>query len=144
MLPYARVSGGVSNISFGFRGNEPVRQAMHSVFLYHAIAAGMDMGIVNAGELPVYDDVAPELREAVEDVILNRRPDATERLVELAPKYKGGKSDEKVADAAWRSAPVAERLTHALVHGITEFIDADTEEARLVAAKPLEVIELAP
>ncbi|HVM98950.1 MAG TPA: methionine synthase [Caulobacteraceae bacterium] len=140
-LPYARVSGGVSNISFGFRGNEPVRRAMHSVFLYHAIAAGMDMGIVNAGELPVYDEIEPELREAVEDVILNRRPDATERLVELAPKYKGGASVEKAADLAWRGLPVAERLSHALVHGVTEFIDADTEEARLAATKPLEVIE---
>ncbi len=140
-LPYARISGGVSNISFGFRGNEPVRRAMHSVFLYHAIAAGMDMGIVNAGELPVYDEIEPELREAVEDVILNRRPDATERLVDLAPKYKGGAAVEKAADAAWRSAPVAERLTHALVHGISDFIEADTEEARLAAAKPLEVIE---
>ena len=140
-LPYARVSGGVSNISFGFRGNEPVRQAMHAVFLYHAIAAGMDMGIVNAGELPVYDEIDPELREAVEDVIQNRRPDATERLVDLAPKFKGGKQTEKVVDAAWRSQPVNARLTHALVHGINEFIEADTEEARLAAAKPLEVIE---
>ena len=140
-LPYARVSGGVSNISFGFRGNEPVRRAMHSVFLYHAIAAGMDMGIVNAGELPVYDEIEPELREAVEDVILNRRSDATERLVDLAPKYKAGGPAEKVADAAWRAGPVGERLTHALVHGISEFIEADTEEARLAAAKPLEVIE---
>ncbi|HEX3916599.1 MAG TPA: methionine synthase [Caulobacteraceae bacterium] len=140
-LPYARVSGGVSNISFGFRGNEPVRQAMHSVFLYHAIAAGMDMGIVNAGELPVYDDIDPELREAVEDVILNRRADGTERLVDLAPKFKGGKGAEKVVTLAWRDAPVGERLSHALVHGITEFIDADTEEARLAASKPLEVIE---
>ena len=140
-LPYARVSGGVSNISFGFRGNEPVRRAMHSVFLYHAIAAGMDMGIVNAGELPVYDEIEPELREAVEDVILNRRSDATERLVDLAPKYKGGAAVEKTADAAWRSAPVSDRLSHALVHGISDFIEADTEEARLAAAKPLEVIE---
>jgi 5-methyltetrahydrofolate--homocysteine methyltransferase len=140
-LPYARVSGGVSNISFGFRGNEPVRQAMHAVFLYHAIAAGMDMGIVNAGELPVYDEIEPELREAVEDVILNRRSDATERLVDLAPKYKAGGPVEKIADAAWRAAPVSERLTHALVHGISDFIEVDTEEARLAAAKPLEVIE---
>jgi 5-methyltetrahydrofolate--homocysteine methyltransferase len=140
-LPYARISGGVSNISFGFRGNEPVRRAMHSVFLYHAIAAGMDMGIVNAGELPVYDEIEPELREAVEDVILNRRPDATERLVDLAPKYKAGGPVEKIADAAWRSTPVSERLTHALVHGISDFIEVDTEEARLAAARPLEVIE---
>src|SRR5581483_9210068 len=139
--PHVHISGGVSNLSFSFRGNEPVRRAMHSVFLYHAIAAGMDMGIVNAGELPVYDEIDPELREAVEDVILNRRPDATERLVELAPKYKDGKSVEKTADVAWRSLPVAERLSHALVHGINEFIEADVEEARLAAARPLEVIE---
>jgi 5-methyltetrahydrofolate--homocysteine methyltransferase len=140
-LPYAKVSGGVSNISFGFRGNEPVRRAMHSVFLYHAIAAGMDMGIVNAGELPVYDEIDPELKEAVEDVILNRRPDATERLVELAPRHKDGASVEKTADLAWRGLPVAERLSHALVHGIGDFIEADVEEARLAAARPLEVIE---
>ncbi|MFZ5670950.1 MAG: methionine synthase [Pseudomonadota bacterium] len=145
-LPYARVSGGVSNVSFSFRGNEPVRRAIHSVFLYHAIAAGMDMGIVNAGDLPVYDDIDPELREAVEDVILNRRPTSgaaspTERLVELAPKYKGEAGQEKVADLAWRSAPVAERLSHALVHGITDFIEADVEEARLAAERPLHVIE---
>ncbi len=142
LLPYARISGGVSNVSFSFRGNEPVRRAMHSVFLYHAIAAGMDMGIVNAGDLPVYDEIAPELREAVEDVILNRRqPGATERLVDLAPKYKGGKAAPRVVDLAWREAPVAARLAHALVHGITEFIDADTEEARLGATRPLDVIE---
>jgi 5-methyltetrahydrofolate--homocysteine methyltransferase len=140
-LPYARISGGVSNISFGFRGNEPVRQAMHSVFLYHAIAAGMDMGIVNAGELPVYDAIEPELREAVEDVIQNRRPDATERLVDIAPRYKVGAVAEKAPDAAWRSGPVNERLTHALVKGIGEFIEVDVEEARLAASKPLEVIE---
>jgi 5-methyltetrahydrofolate--homocysteine methyltransferase len=140
-LPYAHVSGGVSNISFGFRGNEPVRRAMHSVFLYHAIAAGMDMGIVNAGELPVYDEIDPVLREAVEDVILNRRADATERLVELAPRYKGGAAVEKTADVAWRALPVAERLSHALVHGIGDFVEADTEEARLAATKPLDVIE---
>ncbi len=140
-LPYARVSGGVSNVSFSLRGNEPVRRAMHSVFLYHAIAAGMDMGIVNAGELPVYDEIEPALREAVEDVVLNRRPDATERLVELAPRYKGGKSEAKAVDDAWRRAAVEERLSHALVHGITEFIDADTEEARLKATRPLDVIE---
>jgi 5-methyltetrahydrofolate--homocysteine methyltransferase len=142
LLPHARVSGGVSNVSFSFRGNEPVRRAMHSVFLYHAIAAGMDMGIVNAGDLPVYDDIEPELREAVEDVILNRRqPGATERLVELAPKYKGGKAVERVVDLAWRNGSVAERLSHALVHGLTDYIEADTEEARLAAARPLDVIE---
>jgi 5-methyltetrahydrofolate--homocysteine methyltransferase len=144
-LPYARVSGGVSNVSFSFRGNEPVRRAIHSVFLYHAVAAGMDMGIVNAGELPLYDDIDPVLREAVEDVILNRRPasgiDPTERLVELAPRYKGGKEKDKAPDLAWRSAPVRERLIHALVHGVSDFIDQDTEEARLAAERPLHVIE---
>ncbi len=141
LLPHARVSGGVSNISFGFRGNEPVRQAMHSVFLYHAIDAGMDMGIVNAGELPVYDEIDPVLREAVEDVILNRRADGTERLVDMAPRYKVGGPAEKVEDAAWRSGTVDERLTHALVRGIGDFIEVDVEEARLAASKPLEVIE---
>jgi 5-methyltetrahydrofolate--homocysteine methyltransferase len=141
-LPYARVSGGVSNVSFSFRGNEPVRRAMHAVFLYHAINAGMDMGIVNAGDLPVYDEIDPVLREAVEDVVLNRgQPGATERLVEMAPRYKGGKAVERVVDLTWRSGTVAERLSHALVHGVTEFIDADTEEARVAAAKPLDVIE---
>jgi 5-methyltetrahydrofolate--homocysteine methyltransferase len=141
LLPHARVSGGVSNVSFSFRGNEPVRRAMHSVFLYHAIAAGMDMGIVNAGDLPVYDQIEPELREAVEDVILNRRSGATERLVDLAPKYKGGKAVARVVDNAWRSGAVDERLSHALVHGVTEFIEADTEEARLASKRPLDVIE---
>ena len=145
LLPYARVSGGVSNVSFSFRGNEPVRRAIHSVFLYHALNAGMDMGIVNAGDLPVYDDIDAELREAVEDVILNRKPKGggsqTERLVDLAPKYKGEKGAEKVVDLAWRNAPVAERLSYALVHGNTEFIIADTEEARLQAERPLHVIE---
>ena len=140
-LPHARISGGVSNISFGFRGNEPVRRAMHSVFLYHAIAAGMDMGIVNAGELPVYDEIDPGLREAVEDVILNRRADGTERLVDLAPSYKGGAAVEKIVDLAWRNAPVGDRLTHALVRGIGDYIDVDVEEARLAAKRPLEVIE---
>ncbi|MBJ7411515.1 MAG: dihydropteroate synthase, partial [Phenylobacterium sp.] len=145
LCPYARISGGVSNVSFSFRGNEPVRRAIHSVFLYHAIAAGMDMGIVNAGDLPVYDDIPEELREAVEDVILNRPQRTnisnTERLVELAPKYKGGKSQTKGPDLAWRDQPVAGRLAHALVHGITEYIEADTEEARLAAERPLHVIE---
>jgi 5-methyltetrahydrofolate--homocysteine methyltransferase len=145
MLPYARVSGGVSNVSFSFRGNEPVRRAMHSVFLYHAIAAGMDMGIVNAGDLPVYDQIDPELREAVEDVILNRPArdgiNPTERLVDLAPRYKGDKGQVRVVDLKWRDQPVAARLSHALVHGITEFIEADTEAARLEAARPLHVIE---
>ena len=145
-LPYARVSGGVSNVSFSFRGNEPVRRAIHGVFLYHAIAAGMDMGIVNAGDLPVYDDIPLELRDAVEDVILNRpqrdpKLTNTERLVELAPKYKGGKSEAKGPDLAWREAPVAARLSHALVHGLTDFIEVDTEEARQAAERPLHVIE---
>jgi 5-methyltetrahydrofolate--homocysteine methyltransferase len=145
-LPYARVSGGVSNVSFSFRGNEPVRRAIHGVFLYHAIGAGMDMGIVNAGDLPVYDDIPAELREAVEDVILNRpqrdpKLTNTERLVELAPKYKGGKSEAKGPDLTWREGDVQARLTHALVHGITEFIELDTEAARQQAERPLHVIE---
>jgi 5-methyltetrahydrofolate--homocysteine methyltransferase len=139
--PYAHISGGLSNLSFSFRGNEPVRQAMHSVFLYHAIQAGMDMAIVNAGQLPVYDDIEPELRALCEDVILNRRPDATDRLLEAAQRYKGDGGKKKEADLAWRSAPVEERLKHALVHGITDFIEADTEEARAAAARPLDVIE---
>ncbi|MFZ5719086.1 MAG: methionine synthase [Pseudomonadota bacterium] len=145
LCPHARVSGGVSNVSFSFRGNEPVRRAIHSVFLYHAIQAGMDMGIVNAGDLPVYDDIPAELREAVEDVILNRpqrtNVSNTERLVELAPKYKGGKSEAKGPDLTWRQGSVEQRLTHALVHGITDFIEADTEEARQQAERPLHVIE---
>ncbi len=140
-LPFARVSGGVSNVSFSFRGNEPVRRAIHSVFLYHAINAGMDMGIVNAGDLPVYDDIDPELREAVEDVILNRNPEATERLVDLAPKYKGDKSEAKVADLKWRDNPVSERLAHALVNGITDYIDADADAAMRELGRPLLVIE---
>jgi 5-methyltetrahydrofolate--homocysteine methyltransferase len=144
-LPYVRISGGVSNVSFSFRGNEPVRRAIHSVFLYHAIAAGMDMGIVNAGDLPVYDDIPKELRDAVEDVVLNRRRNdgvvPTERLLELAPKYKGGKSEAKGPDLAWREQPVTARLSHALVHGISDFIETDTEEARLAAERPLHVIE---
>ena len=140
-LPGARVSGGVSNVSFSFRGNEPVRRAIHGVFLYHAINAGLDMAIVNAGDLPVYDDIPRELRDAVEDVILNRNDQATERLVELAPKYKGDKAEARVVDLKWRDAPVAERLAHALVHGITDWIVADTEEARLSVTRPLHVIE---
>ena len=140
-LPYVHVSGGVSNLSFAFRGNERVREAMHSAFLYHAIHAGMDMGIVNAGQLALYDDIDPELRSLVEDVILNRRPDATDRLLEAAERYKGGGAQKKEVDLAWRDKPVRERLTHALVHGIGNFIEADTEEARLEAARPLHVIE---
>lgn len=141
-LPHAHVSGGVSNLSFAFRGNEGVRAAMHSVFLYHAIAAGMDMGIVNAGALPVYDDIDPELRDLCEDVILNRRPDASARLLESATRLKGDGGDTKKGpDLAWRDQPVDKRLEHALVAGITEFIEADTEEARKATLRPLDVIE---
>ncbi|HYV72316.1 MAG TPA: methionine synthase, partial [Pseudolabrys sp.] len=140
-LPHAHVSGGVSNLSFSFRGNERVRQAMHSVFLFHAIKAGMDMGIVNAGQIAVYDDLDPELREACEDVVLNRRPGAAERLLELAKKFQGGGQEAKEIDLAWRDQPVEKRLAHALVHGITDFIEADVEEARTRAKRPLEVIE---
>src|SRR5499427_3522909 len=140
-LPHAHVSGGVSNLSFSFRGNERVRQAMHSVFLFRAIKAGMDMGIVNAGQIAVYDDLDPELREACEDVVLNRRPDAAERLLELAKKFQGGGQEAKEVDLAWREQPVEKRLAHALVHGITDFIEADVEEARTHAKRPLEVIE---
>jgi 5-methyltetrahydrofolate--homocysteine methyltransferase len=140
-LPHAHVSGGVSNLSFSFRGNEGLRAAMHSVFLYHAIAAGMDMGIVNAGALPVYDDIDPELRALCEDVILNRRPDASARLLEAATRLKGDTSEKKGPDLSWRELPVSKRLEHALVAGITEFIEADTEEARAEALRPLDVIE---
>ncbi|HLH94065.1 MAG TPA: methionine synthase [Xanthobacteraceae bacterium] len=140
-LPYAHVSGGVSNFSFSFRGNEPVREAMHTVFLYHAIKAGMDMGIVNAGQIAVYDDLDPELRQACEDVVLNRRPDAAERLLALAERYRGHGKEKKEHDLAWREWPVEQRLSHALVHGITDFIAADTEEARQRAERPLAVIE---
>ena len=139
--PGCHISGGLSNVSFSFRGNEPVRRAMHSVFLYHAIPAGLDMAIVNAGQLDIYDDIEPELRERVEDVILNRRDDATERLVDIAEGLKGQKGKTAVKDLSWREAPVNKRLEHALVHGITEFIDQDTEEARLQAERPLHVIE---
>ena len=143
-LPGAKVSGGVSNVSFSFRGNDPVREAIHTVFLYHAIQAGMDMGIVNAGMVGVYDDLEPVLRERVEDVVLNRRPDAGERLVEIAENAKGAAKDESKR-LEWRKAPVRERLSHALVHGITEFITEDTEEAyRAIVAdggRPLHVIE---
>jgi 5-methyltetrahydrofolate--homocysteine methyltransferase len=140
-LPHALVSGGVSNVSFSFRGNNPVREAIHSVFLYHAIQAGMDMGIVNAGALAVYEDIPAELRERVEDVVLNRRADAAERLVEIAPIYAGKGETAKGPDLAWREKPVAERISHALVHGIDEFITQDTEEARQQFARPIEVIE---
>lgn len=140
-LPGAHISGGVSNLSFSFRGNEPVREAMHSVFLYHAIKAGMDMGIVNAGQMIVYDDIDPELRQVCEDVILNRDPDASERLLALAERFRGNKTQTKEADLAWREWPVAKRLSHSLVHGITEFIEQDTEEARKASTRPLDVIE---
>ncbi len=140
-LPGARVSGGVSNISFSFRGNEPVREAMHSVFLYHAIKAGMDMGIVNAGQLAIYDDIPLSLRDPVEDVILNRRDDATERLLEVAERYRGEAGKKTEADLSWREAPVEERLKYALVKGVTEFIVEDTEEARIKLGRPLFVIE---
>jgi len=140
-LPYAKVSGGVSNVSFSFRGNDPVREAMHSVFLYHAIKAGMDMGIVNAGQLAVYEDIEPELRTRVEDVILNRRDDATERLLETAEQYKGEKGTQRKEDLSWREKPIGERLTHSLVHGIADYIVEDTEEARLELGRPLHVIE---
>jgi 5-methyltetrahydrofolate--homocysteine methyltransferase len=140
-FPLVHISGGISNLSFSFRGNERVREAMHSVFLYHAIAAGMDMGIVNAGQLAVYDDIEPELREACEDVVLNRRPDATERLLALAESYRGKGAEAKERDLAWREAPVEKRLEHALVAGINEFVEADVEEARQNATRPLDVIE---
>ncbi|MEI6485257.1 MAG: methionine synthase [Sphingomonadales bacterium] len=140
--PHAHISGGVSNLSFSFRGNEPVRRAMHSVFLYHAVQAGMDMGIVNAGQLDVYDAIDPELRDLCEDVVLNRRPDATDRLLAAADRFKGGPA--KAADPAaeeWRGWPVAKRLEHALVKGIDAFVEADTEEARQSATRPIDVIE---
>jgi 5-methyltetrahydrofolate--homocysteine methyltransferase len=141
-LPRVMVSGGVSNVSFSFRGNDPVREAMHSVFLYHAIAAGMDMGIVNAGQLAIYAEIAPDLREVVEDVVLNRRADATERLLEIAARFKGESAGGKrQADLEWRSLPVAKRLEHALVKGIDDFVIPDTEEARLTFERPLQVIE---
>ena len=139
-MPLAKVSGGVSNVSFSFRGNDHVREAIHSVFLYHAIRAGMDMGIVNAGQLVVYDEIEPRLRELCEDVILNKRSDATEQLVAFAETVKA-KGKEEVKDEAWRNNSVEERLKHSLVNGITDFIEQDTEEARQKYPKPLEVIE---
>ena len=139
--PHAHISGGVSNFSFSFRGNEKVREAMHSVFLFHAIKAGMDMGIVNAGQLQVYQDIPTPLREGIEDVFFNRRPDATERLLDLAQEYKGGAGQAKVEDLAWRSKPVNERIAHSMVQGIDAYIVEDTEEARLAAERPLHVIE---
>ncbi|HEY8010899.1 MAG TPA: methionine synthase [Rudaea sp.] len=140
-LPHCHISGGVSNVSFSFRGNELVRQAIHAVFLYHAIKAGMDMGIVNAGALPIYDDLDAELRERVEDVVLNRRVDGTERLLEIAERYKGKKGATEVEAQAWRDLPVRARLSHALVHGNDAFVEADTEEARQLSTRPLDVIE---
>ncbi|HEY9201117.1 MAG TPA: methionine synthase [Gammaproteobacteria bacterium] len=141
-LPHAMVSGGVSNVSFSFRGNNPVREAIHAVFLYHAIKAGMDMGIVNAGQLAVYDDLPEELRECVEDVVLNRRDDSTERLLDIAEKYKGdGSGEKKEENLEWRQLPVAKRIEHALIKGIDAFVEEDTEEARQSFNRPIEVIE---
>ncbi|MFN5889970.1 MAG: dihydropteroate synthase, partial [Bacteroidota bacterium] len=140
-LPGARVSGGISNISFSFRGNDRVREAMHSAFLYHAIQAGLDMGIVNAGMIEVYDEIPKELLDRVEDVLLNRREDATERLVTFAETVKGKKEEKVEETQAWRNTPVEERLSYSLIKGITEFIDADTEEARAKYGEPLKVIE---
>ena len=140
-FPGVRTSGGISNISFSFRGNNPVREAMHSAFLYHAIQAGLDMGIVNAGMLDVYEDINPTLREHVEDALLNRREDATERLLDIAESHKGEGKAKKQADLKWRETDVNERLKHALVHGITQYIEDDTEEARQGLSRPLEVIE---
>ncbi|MDH3900777.1 MAG: methionine synthase, partial [Gammaproteobacteria bacterium] len=141
-LPHAMISGGVSNVSFSFRGNNPVREAIHAVFLYHAIKAGMDMGIVNAGQLAIYEEIPEELRERVEDVVLNRRADGTERLLEIAGRYRGdGSSVEQAADLEWREWDVNKRLEHALVKGIADYIEEDTEAARLAAERPLHVIE---
>ncbi|MCP5357222.1 MAG: methionine synthase [Pseudomonadales bacterium] len=140
-LPHALISGGVSNVSFSFRGNEPVREAIHSVFLYHAIRAGLSMGIVNAGQLAVYDEIPAELRERVEDIVLNRRPDGADRLMEIAGKYNGEGSSESQEDLAWRAQDVGSRITHALVKGITRYIEQDTEEARLQFDEPIQVIE---
>jgi 5-methyltetrahydrofolate--homocysteine methyltransferase len=140
-MPAVHVSGGVSNVSFSFRGNDPVREAMHSVFLYHAIRAGMSMGIVNAGQLAIYEDIPADLRERCEDVVLARRADATERLLEIAERFKGGGGPRRADDLEWRKLPVEERLQHALVKGLDEFVFEDTEEARLKSKRPLDVIE---
>ncbi|MDH4100923.1 MAG: methionine synthase [Nitrospirota bacterium] len=140
-LPHAMVSGGLSNISFSFRGNNTVREAIHAVFLYHAVRSGMNMGIVNAGQLAVYDELPEELRERVEDVVLNRRPDATDRLLEIADKYRAEGAVEKKEDLAWREWPVEKRLSHSLVKGIDAFIEADTDEARRQCERPIQVIE---
>ena len=140
-LPHAKVSGGLSNVSFSFRGNDRVREAIHSCFLYHAIGKGMDMGIVNPSQLIVYDTIEPELRDRVEDVLLNRRDDATERLIELAEGLKGHKTEKLQADLAWREGSLQERITHALIKGITDYIESDMEEGRALYARPLELIE---
>ncbi|MEM9766098.1 MAG: dihydropteroate synthase, partial [Pseudomonadota bacterium] len=140
-LPHALVSGGLSNVSFSFRGNNPVREAMHSAFLYHAIRAGLDMAILNAGQITVYDDIPDELRDHVEDVLLNRRGDATDRLLAIADKYRDSGEAQQKSDPKWREQPVEARLSHALVHGITDFVIEDTEEARQKATRPLDVIE---
>jgi 5-methyltetrahydrofolate--homocysteine methyltransferase len=140
-LPGTRVSGGVSNVSFSFRGNEPIREAIHAVFLYHAIAAGLDMGIINAGQLAQYEEIEPELRDRVEDVVLNRRPDATERLLEIAERYRDTEGVIREVDLSWREAPVSERLVHALVNGVNDFVVEDAEQARIELGTPLEVIE---
>ena len=140
-MPHTHISGGLSNVSFSFRGNNPVREAMHSAFLYHAIPLGMDMAIVNAGQITVYDDIPDELRDCVEDVLFNRRDDATERLLDIADKYRGSGEATKKEDPKWREQAVEKRLEHALVHGITDFVVEDTEECRQRAEKPLHVIE---
>ena len=140
-LPHAHVSGGISNLSFSFRGNNAVREAMHSVFLYHAIKAGLDMGIVNAGQLTIYDDIKPEMRELIEDVILNRRDDSTDRLLDAADSFKGLSTAKKKKDLTWRKESVGARLTHGLVNGIGDFVEEDVEEARQSAKKTIEVIE---
>ncbi|WP_395666057.1 methionine synthase [Methylocella sp.] len=140
-FPLVHISGGVSNLSFSFRGNEPVREAMHAVFLYHAIRAGMDMGIVNAGQLALYEEIEPALREACEDVVLNRRPDAAERLLDIAEGFRGKGKEAAAKDLAWRELPVGKRLEHALVNGVTEYVEQDVEEARAASARPLDVIE---
>ena len=129
-MPYCKTSGGVSNVSFSYRGNDAVREAMNAAFLYHAIRAGLDMGIVNAGQLAVYDEIPKDLLEQVEDVLLNRRPDAADRLTEFAESVKSSRTKDRGKDLAWREAPVAERLKHALITGTVDFIEADTEEAR--------------
>jgi 5-methyltetrahydrofolate--homocysteine methyltransferase len=141
VCPHSMTSGGLSNVSFSFRGNNPVREAMHSVFLYHAIKNGLSMAIVNAGQLEIYEEIDEELRELVEDVILNRRPDGTDRLVDVAPRFSSQTRDNEVKVAEWRSKPVSERLEYALVKGLDEFVIEDTEEARLLSNRPLDVIE---